>query len=132
MGHRLRFTDLLAVFIGGFLGGIARFEVGQLLHDSTSLLGTTTVNVIGSFLLAFITYGIVIYLDVPNWLIVGLGTGFIGAFTTFSTLVLNLLQNVQDRPVYAVVIFVLNLTLGLLAAASGYVAALALGRRRRT
>lgn len=131
MGHRLKFTDLLAVFTGGFLGGIARYETGQLLHDGTSLLGTTTVNVVGSFLLAFITYGVVIYMDVPNWLIVGLGTGFIGAFTTFSTLVLNLLQNVQDRPAYAITIFVLNLMLGLLAAASGYAAALALGRRRQ-
>ncbi|WP_203652118.1 fluoride efflux transporter FluC [Secundilactobacillus yichangensis] len=131
MGHRLKFTDLLAVFIGGFLGGIVRYEIGQLLHDGTSLLGTTTVNVVGSFLLAFITYGVVIYMDVPNWLIVGLGTGFIGAFTTFSTLVLNLLQNVQDRPVYAIIIFMLNLMLGLLTAASGYAAALALGRRRQ-
>lgn len=131
MGNKLKFTDLMAVFIGGFFGGIARYEVGQLLHDGTSLLGTTTVNVVGSFLLAFITYGVVIYLAVPNWLIVGLGTGFIGAFTTFSTLVMNLLLNVQNRPVYAITVFVLNLVLGLLAAASGYAAALALGRRRQ-
>lgn len=131
MKFKTSLVDLLAVFVGGFLGGLVRLMVDRLLHDSVSLLGTTTVNVAGSFLLAFITYGLVIYLDVPNWLIVGLGTGFIGAFTTFSTLVLNLVQNVQGRPDYAVTIFALNLILGLLAALAGYLVATSLGWGRK-
>ncbi|GAW98449.1 fluoride efflux transporter FluC [Secundilactobacillus mixtipabuli] len=131
MKFKMNLVDLLAVFIGGFLGGFARFMVDQLLHDSVSLLGTTTVNIAGSFLLAFITYGLVIFFDVPNWLIVGLGTGFIGAFTTFSTLVLNLVQNVPGRPDYAMTIFALNLILGLLAALAGYLVATSLGWGRK-
>lgn len=131
MKFKMNLVDLLAVFVGGFLGGLVRLMVDRLIHDSVSLLETTTVNVAGSFLLAFITYGLVIYLDVPNWLIVGLGTGFIGAFTTFSTLVLNLVQNVQGRPDYAVTIFALNLILGLLAALAGYLVAISLGWGRK-
>lgn len=131
MKFKTSLVDLLAVFIGGFLGGLARLVVDQLLHDSVSLLGTTTVDIAGSFLLAFITYGLVIFFDVPNWLIVGLGTGFIGAFTTFSTLVLNLVQNVQGRPDYAMTIFALNLILGLLAALAGYLVATSIGWGRK-
>ncbi len=78
-----RWRDAAAVFSGGCLGGAARYGVGLWLHDGTSLLGTTVVNLTGSFLLALITYGLALYVDLPDWLILALGTGFVGGVHHF-------------------------------------------------
>ncbi|QFQ91114.1 fluoride efflux transporter FluC [Lacticaseibacillus manihotivorans] len=101
----------LAVFIGGALGGISRYAIDLWLHDSTSLLGTLAVNLVGCFLLTYLTYGLAQRLDLSDWVSLMLGTGFVGAFTTFSTFVLNLVQQVSP---YALVIFALNLVGGSL------------------
>ncbi len=44
-----RWRDAAAVFSGGCLGGAARYGVGLWFHDGTNLLGTTAVNLTGSF-----------------------------------------------------------------------------------
>ncbi|WP_155285965.1 fluoride efflux transporter FluC [Lacticaseibacillus zhaodongensis] len=129
--YRIKYPDIAAVFIGGCCGGAARYGIGIWLNDSKTLLGTTAVNLVGSFLLALITYGLAEYFDLPNWLILALGTGFVGAFTTFSTLVLNLVKHVGQQPVYALSIFLLNLIGGLLMALLGYLVAEWFGRRRQ-
>ena len=79
----MKLTNLLSVAFFAFIGGNLRYLIGQAL----GLVGTLSVNLGGCFLLAFLTY----YLfDVPGWLTTGLGTGLIGAFTTFSTFSLEL------------------------------------------
>ncbi|MFD1485276.1 fluoride efflux transporter FluC [Lacticaseibacillus baoqingensis] len=80
--------QLPAVFGGGMLGGLARYGIGILLPANQGLLAATVVNLAGSFGLALLTFGLAARLQLPTWLTLGLGTGFIGAFTTWSTLVL--------------------------------------------
>lgn len=126
---RIRYGDIAAVFAGGAVGGVARYGVSLWLGDADTMLGTTAVNLSGSFLLAFITYGLAMYFDLPEWLILALGTGFIGAFTTFSTLVLNLFKYIAAEPAVAVSMFVLNLVGGLVAAFLGFLLAEWTGRR---
>ncbi|WP_125704961.1 CrcB family protein [Lacticaseibacillus daqingensis] len=109
----------LAVFGGGAVGGVARYGVGLWLNDSQTLLGTLAVNVLGSLLLALLTYGLAPRASLPDWLILGLGTGVIGAFTTFSTYELNAWQTVGTRPIYAMVVAAVTLGAGLAAAAIG-------------
>ncbi|MFC4078295.1 fluoride efflux transporter FluC [Salinithrix halophila] len=75
--------SLLSVAFGGFLGAICRFLLSCYLNRRTSHLpwGTLTVNLVGSFLLGWMTgahWG-------TNTLLLA-GTGFMGSFTTFSTL----------------------------------------------
>ncbi|WP_125707157.1 fluoride efflux transporter FluC [Lacticaseibacillus porcinae] len=110
----------LAVFIGGVLGGVSRYGIDLWLHDATSLLGTLTVNLVGCFLLTYLTYGIAQRLDLPDWVSLLLGTGFVGAFTTFSTFVLNLVQHVNAE---SMVIFAMNLIGGSLCTLIAFVIA---------
>ena len=113
-------VELLAVFGGGCIGGLARYGLGLMLHDSSTLLGTTTVNLIGSFLLAYITFGVAVRLALPNWLILACGTGFVGAFTTFSTFASEAVLTMTTAPVRALVFMGVNLVGGFVMATIGF------------
>lgn len=106
-----------AVFAGGALGGLSRYGVGLLMPAAHGLAATTTVNLVGSFLLAFVTFGLSQRVDLPNWMILALGTGFVGAFTTWSTLTLDVVTW------YALGWLIADVTLGLAAAGLGLWAA---------
>lgn len=82
----MKLTNLLSVAFFAFIGGNLRYLIGQAL----GLVGTLSVNLGGCFLLAFLTYYLFDRRHVPSWLTTGLGTGLIGAFTTFSTFSLEL------------------------------------------
>ncbi|MCD9218146.1 CrcB family protein [Lactobacillus delbrueckii subsp. lactis] len=74
--------NYLSVAFFAFWGGLARYG----LTEALSFYGTVIANLLGCFLLAFLTY---FFLRTSNnsraWLTIGLGTGFVGAFTTFSS-----------------------------------------------
>lgn len=77
---------ILLIGIGGFLGAGCRFLLCGLVEAQ---MGTLSVNVLGSFMLGLIMYDTE-YLGVvgPRGRI-AFGTGFLGAFTTFSTFALQ-------------------------------------------
>jgi len=84
-------TFLLVVFIGGFLGAMARYWVAEQLPTSTNSFpaATLVVNLLGAFLLGLLLEGLArLGKDIGVRRIVRLtmGTGFMGAFTTYSTL----------------------------------------------
>jgi len=88
-------VTVLGVAIGGALGALSRYGVSLLLESSTrnsSLkdfpLATLLINVVGSFLLAVVVTLFQGGVLSPAWK-VALGTGFLGAFTTFSTFALD-------------------------------------------
>jgi CrcB protein len=98
------------VMLGGFIGAILRFLIGELVHSNQGFpFETLTVNLLGCFLLG----GLFPYYKVNHpkaFLLVG--TGLIGAFTTFSTFsieTLNLLRN-DDLPL--AVVYVLSNVIG--------------------
>lgn len=78
----------LLVGAAGFLGASLRYFVGVFLfHESTVFpFATLTVNLLGSFLLAWLTTVVLIRFSFPSYIKTALGTGFVGSFTTFSTL----------------------------------------------
>lgn len=114
MGNR----ELLAVFVGGVAGTLARAGVLEAWPPQAGHWpwATFAVNVAGSALL--------------GWLVAGerhhrlLGTGFCGALTTFSTFQLELLDMADaGRPLLAVAYAGASVAAGL--------AALAIAGRRR-
>ena len=85
---------LVAIFVGGFLGAIARAGMGEWLpHDpGTWPWATFAVNVVGAFLLGYFTTRLQERLPLSSYRRPLLGTGFCGALTTFSTMQLELLR----------------------------------------
>jgi len=84
-------VKVLGIMVGGAMGATARYYLtlwiqGGLQNGSLAgfPLATMTVNVVGSFLFAFLTeFGL--RGAVSPQMRLALGTGFLGALTTFST-----------------------------------------------
>ena len=70
----------LLVGIGGSIGALLRYGVGELLGSTTFPYATLAVNAIGSFVL-----GLVIFGDLNSELFFLVGVGACGAFTTYSS-----------------------------------------------
>ncbi len=127
--------NVLGVMAGGALGALCRYLVAislQMPLLQTPYAGlpvaTLLVNVVGSFLLAFLSM-LAAQNQLGGFWLLTLGTGFVGAFTTFSTFELDshgLLKSGQLG--YALVYIGGNLFLGYSALLAGQAAALRLGR----
>ncbi len=86
------FQSMLFVGIGGFLGANARYllatwltvELSQRLNWKLPY-GTAFVNITGSFLLALFLGWAATRADLSDGVKLLIGTGFFGAYTTFST-----------------------------------------------
>jgi CrcB protein len=81
----------LTVFVGGCLGALARYGVALLYPDKDGTWPTATflVNMAGAFVLGCLLEGLARRgedAELRRFLRLGIGTGFIGAFTTYSTL----------------------------------------------
>lgn len=77
---------IFAVAAAGFLGAAARYGIGLVLPDGNGHSmpwATLAVNLAGSWLLGLLI-GSASRLRLPAWLREAAGTGFLGAFTTFS------------------------------------------------
>lgn len=118
---------LLAVFVGGCVGGAARWAVSSGTGDVPWVL--VAVNAAGAFVLALL---LVVLLERGGaaWLRPLLGTGFCGALTTFSGIVVPGDELVRDGRAGTAAAYVLvSLGVGLLAAYGGLVLGRSLVRR---
>jgi fluoride exporter len=113
----------LLVAIGGVAGVLARFGIGRLTeHHATLMWSTVAINVAGSFLLGLIAATDWFSRDVRE----GIGVGFLGGFTTFSTFSVQAVLEVDaGKGGRALAYVAVSVVGGIAAAAAGY----AIGRR---
>ena len=115
--------NLFYIFIGGGLGAVSRFALSsavQALAEQTRLhripVGILTCNIFGSLLIGALFGFIASRSDGhPAWLHPFAVTGFLGAFTTFSTFALDTQKLFSTAPVLAIINVVVSV-LGCLAA----------------
>jgi CrcB protein len=84
---RIHWRSVAAVGVGGFFGGVARYALGLAwpAHGAAFPWATFTINTTGAFLLALLLIVVLEVLPPTTYLRPGLGTGFCGAYTTFSS-----------------------------------------------
>jgi fluoride exporter len=105
------------VALGGMAGALSRFGVQKLMPQSVLPVATLTVNLLGSFLL-----GLIVGQGIQGNLYLFAATGFMGAFTTFSTLNVDLVKLLNSKANKAVVVYVVFTYVGgILSAAAGLV-----------
>jgi CrcB protein len=110
----------LLVVVGALAGAPVRLwadRVAARTRGHGSVLGTLTVNIVGSAVL-----GVLLGLHaVPAEVVALVGTGFCGTLTTFSTFGYDIVRLVEERLVGRALGYVAaSLLLGLGAAAAGY------------
>lgn len=118
----------LAVAAGGCLGAPSRYLLDRAVSrriESDAPWGTLAVNVSGSLMLGLLT-GLTLAGKLPAVPGALLGTGFCGAYTTFSTFTFETVRLVEDgRLLHAAGTVLASLAVGLGAAAAGLAAGLA-------
>ena len=108
----------IGVLLIGGLGAVARFMLDRAVSRRTKgsfPYGTLVVNISGAVLLGFLS-GLVLSHEVAMLA----GTAFLGAYTTFSTWMLETQRLTEERQIWpAVANIVVSVVLGLSAAAAG-------------
>lgn len=120
--------DLLLVGLGGFAGAVTRRLVDLWVSDRNPTafpLGTLVINLTGAFLLGFLFAWATERDVLPREVRGPLMIGFLGAYTTFSTWMLESWRLVEDG---AWQLALLNLLGSVLLGLIAVVAGLAVGR----
>jgi len=115
-------TEFLLVGAGGALGALARFGLGRMITSRSRVkfpLGTFAVNLSGALLLGLLTS-----LGAGGSTYLILGEGFLGAYTTFSTLMYEGFGLFADKKRDSAAYIIGSLILGIL----GFFAGTLLGR----
>lgn len=117
----------IAIAIGGILGCWARYAMGNAvgaIWGRAFPYGTMSINILGSLLIGFLFVGMTERLSVPDYVRIGVVTGVLGGFTTFSSFSLEIMQLIeQDKVGMGALYLALSVGLGLIAAFMGGFAA---------
>ncbi len=113
---------LLEVGLGGLIGAPARYVVDQYITWRTEGAfpwGTFVINAGGALLLGLIA-GLVSYHHLGPVPVAIFGTGFCGAYTTFSTFTFETIRLIEEGEIKPAIANVAgSVVVGLLAAAAG-------------
>jgi len=114
-------TNILFVFLGGGLGSIARYVIGQYLNTNNGFpLGTMAANILACFVL-----GVLISMQSKTALSSNqallLATGFCGGFSTFSTFSAESMKMFQNNQAGLALFYIgISILVGLLAVYLGF------------
>lgn len=119
-------SNLLYIGIGGFFGAIARWGLSGLTHkliDSTFPWGTLAVNVLGCLAIGALMFLVEDRRMLTPQIRLLVITGFLGAFTTFSTFGYETMRLFESGPGPALANIGANCVIGLAAVWLGWNAA---------
>lgn len=118
---------VIMVAIGGALGALSRYGVTLLVVTSRGpgALGTLTANLTGTLALGLVAGLADGRYDLPHAVRAGLVVGFLGAYTTFSTLMFETVDITEGG---SLALAALNLAGSVLLGVLAMVAGLAIGR----
>ena len=113
---------LVLLVLAGAVGAVLRYEVERAVRRrsrSDLPVGILLVNVSGSFALGLVV-GLAEHLDIPSLVVTVVGTGLLGAYTTFSTFSVDTVALAERGRVGAAAANIgVSLVAGLAAAALG-------------
>ena len=121
---------VISVFVGGLVGTALRVGLDVLLPNSAGepLAGasiswsTVVVNIVGSLVLGYLVARLWRLPSTSAWLKLGLGTGLLGSFTTFSAIAVNVVDAISLGNIgVALAALSLSLVAGIAAAWLGLV-----------
>lgn len=113
--------NYLLVFIGGFFGAILRFLLGNTIHPLSNgfPMQTFLINIIGCFFLGFFLPFAKVRLKPEFSLLIG--TGFTGAFTTFSSFSMENVKLVNGNQLFISFLYIFSsVILGIIFSYLGY------------
>lgn len=110
---------LSSIFIFACCGSLLRFGLTAMTnHHLTTIL---LINVIGSFLLAFISKTLPTLIPLSEAVMAGLTVGLVGSFTTFSTFSMDVVSLLQQGAMgLALTYWLASLLLGCSATVLGF------------
>jgi CrcB protein len=115
--------NAIALAIGAFIGTILRYEMGKWIEPLPNGFpeGTLIINWIGCLFLGWFFTIILFRFTVPLSVRIGVGTGFTGAFTTFSTFSVETVNLIKKHQYSLALTYVLlSVLCGVLLTAAGY------------
>jgi len=116
--------QIVVISIAGALGALSRYWITSVVLSMEHFrfpVATLTINVVGSFLMGIAYVIIVERLQLsPEWRALFM-TGFLGAFTTFSTFSLEAVTLLQEGDGWTALLYVVaSVALGILALWAGF------------
>ncbi len=112
----------ILVGLSGAMGAILRYLISILFFANNIFPFTTlTVNLLGSFLLAWLTTVLFKKIPVSQLIVSAIGTGFVGSFTTFSALSIETVELFKAGYVLLGIVYVVvSISGGLLMSRLGF------------
>ena len=120
--RRVEASVLGAIALGGALGGPARYGIAQVVHVSPGGMpwATLVTNVSGSFAIGLVLAVLLERFPPTRYLRPFVATGFLGAYTTYSTFAVETDVLIKDGHVAVALAYVVaSLVAGLAAARAG-------------